>query len=227
MIKVKICGLRNPGTALRASEDGADFIGMVFVPKRRRTVSISEARAIVQVLNEMPKKLSQTVGLFANQPLYEVIEICELVGLDMAQLCGNESIKYCKQVPIPLIKSVHIPRHPVPPAFVKELFLKLDKNSINGHIVALDSLVPGLEGGTGKAFNWNIGRELSKNGYDFILSGGLNPDNLLTAIRQVRPWGVDVSSGVETNGEKDVRKISEFISISRQLEECSEQGGGE
>jgi len=217
LTKVKICGIRNAEAALQATEDGADFIGMIFVPKRRRNVSVSGARAIVQALHGMPKKLPITVGLFANQPLLEVIEICELVGLDMAQLCGDESIEYCRQLPMPLIKSVHVPQDPVPPAFVKELLLKLDKYRMNGHMVALDSLVAGLEGGTGRVFNWDIGSELSKNGYEFILSGGLNPDNVLTAIRQVRPWGVDVSSGVETNGEKDAAKISEFISISRQL----------
>lgn len=217
MIKIKICGIRTAAAAMHASEIGADFIGMIFVPNRRRTVSVDDAKKVIGKLRPKSDKRSLTVGLFADQPLRDIIEISESVGLDMVQLCGYESIEYCNQLQIPIIKSIHIPKDVVGTKFVKELSINVEKYTTHGHIVSLDTLVPGLEGGTGESFNWDIASNLSANGYEFMLSGGLSPGNLENAIEKVQPWGVDVSSGVETAGQKDESKISSFIEICHQL----------
>ncbi|MQF64879.1 phosphoribosylanthranilate isomerase [SAR202 cluster bacterium AC-409-J13_OGT_754m] len=226
LIKVKICGIRTTEAALHATEEGADFVGMIFVPNRRRSIAISDAKNIVERLQHVSKHRTLTVGLFANQPISAIIEISERVGLDMVQLCGDEPLEYCDQIPIPLIKSVHVPKQAVDAEFVEGLAIKLEQFSKAGHIIALDTLVDGLEGGTGSSFNWDIANHLSKDGYEFMLSGGLDPDNLATAIEKIRPWGVDVSSGVETEGEKDEAKISAFIAICRQLPATSGWEGG-
>ena len=217
MIKIKICGIRTAATAIHASENGADFIGMIFVPNRRRTISLDDAKKVIQELRPKSDKRSLTVGLFADQPIRDIIEISQRVGLDMVQLCGYEPFEYCNQVQIPIIKSIHVPKDVVDTEFVKRLSIKVEKYTSHGHIVSLDTLVPGLEGGTGMSFNWDIASNLSKDGYEFMLSGGLSPDNLETAIKKVQPWGVDVSSGVETEGQKDEIKISSFIKICSQL----------
>ncbi|MBM3942369.1 MAG: phosphoribosylanthranilate isomerase [SAR202 cluster bacterium] len=234
MPKVKICGIQRLEDALAAAQAGADYIGLVFVPQRRRRLSIEAAQILVQGLQQADSKVPQVVGLFAGQPLEEVNHTIQECGLDLAQLCGAEPVEYCQQVVVPVMKVVHVgnvsgaaeipPNPPLPkrgrivPPFLKggaggisDLETRLHQYRQAGCLVTLDRLVEGLQGGTGQSFDWSIAAALAQRGHQFLLAGGLTPENVAQAVAQVQPWGVDVSSGVETGGVKDPRKIREFI----------------
>ena len=142
---------------------------------------------------------------------------CEL---DMVQLCGHESLEYCGQVEVPVIKVLHIlPTWKVEHA-VALLTEQVESLNDQGHWVTLDRRVEGLQGGTGQSFNWQIARELSNKGYRFLLAGGLDPENVADAVAAAHPWGVDVSTGVETDGDKDPSKVRSFIAAARWAAGC-------
>jgi len=223
MIKVKICGIRNLDDALVAAEAGADFIGLVFVPGRHRRLEPEAATKIVSGLKDTVEASPQVVGLFADQDLEEVNRTIETCGLDLAQLCGQESLDYCTQTRAKVIKVVHIPSSASPEQASEELIQKVNAYGEAGHLVTLDRLVEGLQGGTGESFDWSIAAQLSRQGSSFLLAGGLDPDNVGQAVATVRPWGVDVSSGVETNGDKDHEKIREFIRSAKEQSAISPQ----
>ena len=222
MTKVKICGIRNLDDALVAAEAGADFIGLVFVPGRRRRLDPSAAKVIVSGLKDADAA-PQVVGLFADQDLEEVNRTIETCGLDLAQLCGQESLEYCTQTRAKVIKVVHIPSSASPEQVPQELVKRVNAYREAGHLVTLDRLVEGLQGGTGESFDWSIAAQLSRQGSSFLLAGGLAPNNVGQAVATVRPWGVDVSSGVETNGDKDHEKIREFIRNAKEQSAVSDQ----
>ena len=260
MTRIKICGIQRPDHAVAAAEAEADFIGLVFVPGRRRCLTIDAARDIVSRLRSSGGDAPQVVGLFADQPLEEVVRIIQLCDLDLVQLCGQESIDYCGQVPVPVIKVLHVPNPPNPPLLkggrerVSHYEIETDQAEVPpsgqggpggistptgqpgidfpdvdrlaqlvqsyrkaGHLVTLDRLVDGLPGGTGQSFDWEIAGRLSRQGHSFLLAGGLTPDNVARAISRVQPWGVDVSSGVETGGAKDPEQIRAFIRNVRNM----------
>ena len=159
----------------------------------------------------------KVVGLFADQPLDEVNHIINACNLDLAQLCGAELLDYCQNTNAQVIKVLHIP-HGQPSAVSKqELKEKVLLHREAGHMVTLDRLVEGLQGGTGASFDWTIAAELSQQGHSFLLAGGLSPDNVTDAVAMAHPWGVDVSSGVETDGVKDHRKIRDFIQSAKSV----------
>ena len=214
-VRVKICGVQQPADALAAVEAGADFVGMVFVPERRRRLDTASAQAVASALRELARGSTPVVGLFADQPVGEVNRVVRDCGLDMVQLCGLETPEYCSQVEVLVIKVLHIsPAWEVEYAVAK-LAEQMSALSELKHWVTLDRRVEGLQGGTGEAFNWDIARRLSSQGHSFLLAGGLSPDNVADAVRTARPWGVDVSSGVETKGYKDPCKIAAFIAAAR------------
>ncbi|MBI2856003.1 MAG: phosphoribosylanthranilate isomerase [Chloroflexi bacterium] len=220
MTRVKICGLRSIEHALAAAEAGADFLGIVFEPQSRRCVSIEEAKRLVQSFRERwPREGPLWVGVFANQPVEVVNHILAYCGLDVAQLSGSESLDYCRQVVRPVVKVTHVrsdaPAHEV----IQEVGPSLSTYKGQGHMCMLDTFKQGARGGTGQAFNWDVAQALARD-HAFLLAGGLTPENVSEAIEQVRPWGVDVSSGVETNGKKDAAKISAFISRVRVTDEA-------
>ncbi len=229
MTKVKICGIRNLDDALAAANAGADFIGIVFVPGRPRRVDIPDAAAVVSGIKSARKcneRLApEVVGLFADQPLGEVNHAIDACGLDLVQLCGQESLSYCDGVNGRVIKVLHVPgglQSPAPGGGAEnpnpgwqELSESVDAYSDAGHLVTLDRLVQGIPGGTGESFNWDVAAALSVRGHSFILAGGLTPDTVGEAVSRVRPWGVDVSSGVETGGVKDHEKIRAFVDNAR------------
>ena len=221
--KVKICGIRNPEDAQAAAEAGADFIGLVFVPERHRRLEPEAAGAIVAELKGSLAMAPSVVGLFANQPLEEVNSIIEACGLDMAQLCGAESLDYCQQISAAVIKVLHIPDSSSSRGQTGELAGSIKSHRDAGNLVTLDRLVEGLQGGTGEGFDWDIAAQLSRRGNSFLLAGGLSPENVAEAVATVRPWGVDVSSGVETGGVKDHDKIREFIHNARKQSAVSGQ----
>lgn len=223
MIRVKICGIGNPADACVAAEAGADFIGMVFVPERRRRITPNDAKDIVDAVRALDAPLRpgsgqaspRMVGLFADQPLEEVNEVVAHCVLDAVQLCGQESVEYASAVDCEVIKVVHVPASYRAPDDVPQLAGRVQEYAESGCLVSLDRLVEGIQGGTGQSFNLEVAASLSSRGVSFLLAGGLTPANVGRAISIVRPWGVDVSSGVETIGKKDRRKIRRFVENAR------------
>jgi phosphoribosylanthranilate isomerase len=215
MVKVKICGIQHPKDALVAAEAGADFVGVVFVPNRRRRISPEKAREITERLKGNDTFQPRVVGLFANQPVDEVNGIASRCRLDMVQLCGGETPDYCRQVKVPVIKVLHVPAGPHSPEMLNGLMERMAPFVEQGHLITLDRLVEGLQGGTGAAFDWRVAADLSERGCSYILAGGLKPGNVALVVERTRPWGVDVSSGVETDGAKDEGKIRRFIAEAK------------
>ncbi len=215
MIRVKICGIGQPTDACAAAEAGADFIGMVFVPQRRRCITPAAAKDIIDAVRALDAPPPRLVGLFADQPLQEVNAVVAQCGLDTVQLCGKESVEYASGVRCEVIKVVHVPASARAPEDVPLLAEQMRQYADAGCLVTLDRLVEGLQGGTGQGFNLEVAASLSRRGNSFLLAGGLTPANVGRAISIVRPWGVDVSSGVETIGRKDRRKIRRFVENAR------------
>ena len=218
-VSVKICGIRRLEEAQTAAEAGADLIGLIFVPGRPRRVEIDAAKEITAGIKKLGNGAPRVVGLFADQPLDEVNNTVRECGLDLAQLCGQESLDYCLTAQADVIKVVHVPggikagteEDEATRKGMDELADKVGSYTKNGHIVTLDRLVDGIPGGTGQSFDWDVAARLGEMGHAFILAGGLTPQTVAQAIDTVHPWGVDVSSGVETGGVKDPEKIRAFI----------------
>ena len=231
--RTKICGIQRPEEALVAAEAGVDFIGLVFVPGRRRRLEVAAAQHIAATMRAAGSRLNrptpQAVGLFADQPLAEVQETIKAGKLDAAQLCGQESPEYCRQVQgetgASVIKVLHISGATTAGATAGQGDAGVEKRLLDyqeaGCYITLDRLVEGLQGGTGESFDWAVAAQLSQRGYQFLLAGGLTPDNVAQAVARACPWGVDVSTGVETDGVKDPEKIRAFIQNARGVKHSS------
>jgi phosphoribosylanthranilate isomerase len=214
MTRVKICGIQELDHALVAARAGADFIGLVFVPERRRQIEVGSAKAIVSGLKARGDSAPKVVGLFADQPLEEVNQVIRACQLDLVQLCGQESLDYCGWIEAEVIKVLHVAGTGTGNAIL--LAENIQRFREAGHLITLDRLVDGLQGGTGQKFDWDMAAQLSRQGYPFLLAGGLTPGNVAQAVSSVKPWGVDVSSGVETGGVKDPEKIKAFVRSAKQ-----------
>jgi len=198
MTKVKICGFTDPVNARDASIAGLDAIGLVFYDKSPRNVDVNRAKAIIDALPPFVNR----VGLFVNaNPSFVDEVLCE-VPLDTLQFHGDESLLDCSQYQMPFIKSLRVKP-------------ETDVNQVAEHFssasaILLDSYNPSVYGGTGEAFDWSLACvDIS---LPIILAGGLNQDNVSSAISQVSPYAVDASSGVESApGVKDIDKIVSFI----------------
>ena len=201
---------------MAAAEAGADYYGIVFVPGRRRRVDVGDALAITTRVRESGSSAPVPVGLFGDQPLQDVTRVIGEAGLDCVQLCGDETVEYCRRVQefARVIKVLHVPNEADADA-IESLGGKIDAYSAAGCIVTLDSQVPGLHGGTGQAFDWSVAGRLSAAGRRFLLAGGLTPENVANAVEVASPWGVDVSSGVEIDGAQDHQKIRDFIANAK------------
>ena len=215
MPHVKICSVQALDHALAAAEAGADFVGFNFVPGVRRRLEMDAARCMVREYRKLrgtdgPK----LVGIFADQPLEEVNRILTECDLDIAQLNGQEPVSYAIQVERPVIKAVHVPAGQPQDRTLEDLNRLLQELDAEDILPLLDPHVDGALGGTGATFDWAIAEALAPS-HRFLLAGGLTPDNVAQAVENVRPWGVDVSSGVETNGTKDPEKIRAFIQNAR------------
>ena len=223
MTKVKICGIQQPTDALVAAEAGADFLGIIFVPEYRRRLDPETARGILQALRSKTQRAPQVVGVFGNQSLEEVNQIIDACKLDVAQLCGEESLQYCRAVTAQVIKVIHIDTTASGPQDLDSLADRVATYRDAGHLVTLDRLIKGVQGGSGHTFDWNIAARLSQRGFSFLLAGGLSVDNVARAVAEVNPWAVDVSSGVETGGAKDHGKIKTFIRNAKEPSAVSDQ----
>ncbi|MEI6704181.1 MAG: phosphoribosylanthranilate isomerase [Deltaproteobacteria bacterium] len=197
MVKVKICGITNLEDALMAAKVGADALGFVFFHKSPRHIFPEQAARIICRL----PPFVQTVGLFVNEDLATVNATADLCGLDLIQLHGEETPDYCHLVNRRVIK-----------AFRVKAMTSLD--DIKNYRVAaslLDAWSPTAHGGTGKTFNWEIAAAAASS-ERIILAGGLTPENVGEAIEAVKPYAVDVSSGVESApGKKDAELIQRFF----------------
>ena len=216
--RVKICGIRDKTHALAAVEAGADFIGLVFAPSKRQ-VSPAQAREIASAVKKS-SNTTKVVGVFVNALVSDVNEIADFCALDWVQLSGDESWEYCREVVKPVIKAIRIDRQSP-----EELYADLSAGSkllpAQRFIPLLDSQVEGKYGGTGESFDWKLVQQIAKR-FPVIIAGGLNPKNVAKLIESVTPWGVDVSSGVETGGVKDIAKIRTFIKEVRKVDERRE-----
>ena len=158
--------------------------------------------------------IPKIVGLFANQPADFVNSVINQCGLDYVQLCGDEPPEFWDQLAAPVIRQVKV-REDLPRSEAVSLVSERVAQVLDaGHIALLDKHQPGALGGTGVAFDWSIARGLASDS-PVMVAGGLNPQNVAEAIGIAAPWGVDVSSGVETDGLKDAEKIRAFAAAVR------------
>lgn len=194
---IKICGLRRVDDALMINEfENIKYAGLVFANTKRR-VTIDEAIAIKKAL----RKDIKTVGVFTETKPGEINQIAKAVGLDICQLHSNESNEDCRAVCREVWKAVRVRN--------EESLKEADTFTYaNGFV--LDKYKEDAYGGTGEVFDWSIARDFSKKHFT-VLAGGLNKDNVLDAVRIVKPHVVDLSSSVEVNGYKNYEKIKEFM----------------
>ena len=193
MIPTKICGITNLVDAKVAVENGASAIGFIFYEKSPRTISIENAKSISKQLSYSVSR----VGVFVNQNKDFIDKTISEVQLNMIQLHGDESSNFCNQFEVPVLKALRIKD--------KASFSVMSDFNVDGFL--LDTFSKDSYGGTGKTFDWSLLNE--KIDAPIILSGGLNPNNILDAIDSINPAAIDVNSGVESSpGKKDHQKIN-------------------
>ena len=202
-IKVKICGTTSLKDAFLAVESGADAIGFIFYKMSPRNISQKAAKEIIL---QLPPFI-ETVGVFVNETSDKINRIAEQCKLNSIQLHGEESPALCRRVKRKVIKAFRVKN--------ADSLKSIASYDVSGFL--LDSYNDGSKGGTGQVFDWNLALRVKKQG-PVILAGGLNPYNVFTAIHRVKPYGVDVCSGVEKSpGIKDHEKIREFIKSVRRF----------
>lgn len=201
-MRVKICGITNVHDALAAADYGADAVGFVLYKSSPRCIDL---KAVKNIITQLPPFVT-TVGVFADADEKEILSTVEDCGLDLIQLQGGEPADFCRRLGGRVIKAIRI----------------RDRFSLNRMIpykvraFVLDTYQEGQLGGTGETFDWTLAVEAKKFG-KIILAGGLTPENIGRAIEQIRPYGVDVSSGVEERiGKKDPLKLKRFIETAKQ-----------
>lgn len=202
MTKIKICGIKTVTDALAAMDAGADLIGFNFYPKSPRYVEVGMCRNIMSVVRQDGR--AQSVGVFVNASLAEILATMETLGLNLAQLHGDETVEMLKQLDGKGFKAFRgIPENVA--GFVRS----------EAPAFLVDASVKGVYGGSGVTADWEGAAELAKK-YPLLLAGGLTAENVAEAVRRVKPWGVDVASGVESApGEKDARKMKAFVRAVR------------
>jgi phosphoribosylanthranilate isomerase len=200
--RVKICGITNPADALAAVEAGADAIGFILYEKSPRYVTIEQA---AEISKQLPPFIMR-VGVFVNASPEFVLRAISEIGLTMLQFHGDESPEFCAQFGLMTMKAFRM----------KDATILAEITKYNTDAYLLDTYTPGVRGGTGHTFNWDLALEAQKLGKPIFISGGLTPDNVADVVRKVHPFGVDVSSGVESSpGKKDHAKVKAFIEAVR------------
>ncbi len=195
-VRVKICGLTRQEDARLAVELGTSALGFIFYPRSPRYISPEEAREIIAQL----PPLVTTVGVFVNEPPESVWEVVSRTGIDLVQLHGEESPEYCELFFPRVIKALRLKS--------AEDLEKIPAYQGKVRAILLDTYVRDIPGGTGQSFNWSWAREAKRYGLPIILAGGLHPGNIKEALKEVQPYGIDLSSGVESSpGRKDPEKL--------------------
>ncbi len=222
MTLVKICGISDVKHARAAAALGADFVGIVFAPSKRQ-VTLGQANRIAAGLrksNEIIEPGSTAaaiddalrsrrpllVGVFADQDADTINGIAGDCGLDLVQLSGSETWEMCAMLNRPVLKCMKVRQEERAPDILDGVR--------DGGIVLLDPYVEGAYGGSGQVLEWTVAAEVARH-IPIVLAGGLSPANVGEAVRTVKPWAVDVSSGVETDGRKDSDKIRAFIAAAK------------
>ena len=212
-LAIKMCGNRSATDLINAADAGADLLGIIFADAWRR-ITVDHATEIVARLRGEADNVPPVVGVFVDQPPAEVNKTAETVGLDMVQLHGTETPEYWEQIERPLIITRRISSSLTAEQVEDELGVVAEFTQRTGSLSLIEPHVEGEPGGAGVSLDFALAERLARR-HSFILAGGLGPDNVATAIRAVRPWGVDVSSGVETDRLKDPAKVGRFVYEAR------------
>ena len=210
MTKIKVCGVTLPDDAARVASAGADFIGLNFWDRSKRYIAPERAPMIASVIRSTGS--AKVVGVFVDPEIDEIQAIAATVDLDIIQLHGDETPDLVKRISLAVFRPVW-----------KALPIKSQRDIEHldvwpAEALLLDAPTPG-RGGAGARFDWQLARAARERypKINFILAGGLNPDNVSTAIQTVQPWAIDVASGVEAGpGIKDAAKLEAFINAARQ-----------
>jgi phosphoribosylanthranilate isomerase len=205
-IKIKICGFTRLEDALAACELGVDILGFNFVPESKRYVNPYAAR---EMISSLPPFVT-TVGIFAREEISVVNDLTRFLGLDAVQLHAGEDAAYCRKITSPVIKALGVAE-----ASDLEGVEQFDVPAL-----LLDARVPGVLGGSGQTFPWDLARELCRERRVFV-AGGLGPDNVARAIKELAPYGVDTASGVESApGNKEPELMEAFVRAARMAANC-------
>ena len=211
MVQVKVCGIRRVVEAESALAGGASFLGFVFYPPSHRNLSPLQARDLLRDIRAAARCNGwAAVGVFVNEPPGTVNEIADLCGLDFVQLHGTESPEYCAQIHRPVIKALRL--HELADGPVTAARFGATR-------LLLDAPGPGSRGGMGETIDWSAARP---HAAEALVAGGLTPDNVTDALDVLRPWGIDVSSGVERDRTKDPQLIETFLARVRQWERLTD-----
>jgi len=204
-VGIKICGLTRAEDVAALENLGVDFAGFIFAPSSPRFLAPENAAELLPLL---PRGIRR-VGVFLDADPETVRVLSRRLHLDFLQFHGSESPAYCRGFGLPFFKAFRV-RGPLDPDRMK---------AYRAEAVLLDAYHRGVPGGTGETFDWSLAQEAGTAGIRVVLAGGLNPQNVAAAVRTVRPWAVDVSSGVELSpGIKDPRKLREFVRRIRETE---------
>ncbi|MGQ9676912.1 MAG: phosphoribosylanthranilate isomerase [Chloroflexota bacterium] len=200
MLRIKICGLTNLDDALAAVQCGADALGFVFANSPRQV----EPETVQRIVAELPPLVFK-VGVFSNAPIEHVLDTMRRCNLDLVQLHGQESPEYCRALYPRVIKAFAV-QH-------EHDLLPLADYKVAGYLLDRPKSPAGQP--SGKGYDWRLARQAARYG-PVILAGHLNPDNVMEAVITARPYGVDVSSGVETRpGRKDKERMRAFVEAAR------------
>lgn len=206
---IKICGISELRSGQAAIDAGARYLGFVFYPPSIRFLEVEAAARLIGDLRDARPEGWQAVGVFVNEPLETIARARDACRLDVVQLNGEEPPEYIRRIHGPVFKAVRYRRGEAFPTTA----------DLNAERILLDANVPGRYGGTGVTYDWAEVRSAVADGF---LAGGLAPDNVTQALKRARPWGVDVSSGVERDGVKSVELIERFIAAVRAFDALPE-----
>jgi len=209
MVRVKICGITNKHDAFMAVEMGVEALGFIFAPSERG-IHTEKARRIIQCL----PPFVQTVGVFVNEEPARIREIMGFCGLDLAQFHGDESPEMCSSILPRCIKAIRVRS--------KSSLEQIRSYDGKVRALVLDTYSDGKRGGTGNTFDWGLAVEARKTGIPIILAGGLNPDNIGKAILTVKPFAVDINSGIEETPGKKSRFLME--ELMKKIAEINREG---